>query len=242
MQLQLPTSQPVALDLFCGGGGATRGLQLAGFYVVGVDIKQQIQKRAHYCGDQFFKTDALDFVDRHGWRFDFIWASPPCQGYSGYVTSRSSEHSLTKGKDEPRLIEPIREQFQRLGIPAVIENVVGARHHMRSDLRLCGSMFGLPYTRHRLFELHHFTAPEPETNSLHQSRKCCYLAKSYAAQRGWDYREMSIGGKPQSSQTVHRWRELLQVDWPANTRQLAEMIPPAYSEYISNYYLTRGSI
>jgi hypothetical protein len=25
------------------------------------------------------------------------------------------------------------------------------------------------------------------------------------------------------------------VDWPANTRQLAEMIPPSYSRYISKF-------
>ena len=30
-----------ALDLFCGGGGATKGLQRSGFHVTGVDIKPQ---------------------------------------------------------------------------------------------------------------------------------------------------------------------------------------------------------
>lgn len=34
------------LDLFCGAGGATKGYQQAGFYVVGIDKEPQ----PHYCG------------------------------------------------------------------------------------------------------------------------------------------------------------------------------------------------
>src|SRR5204863_5756220 len=64
-----------AADLFCGAGGTTRGLQLAGYYVVGVDSKAQ----PRYCGDRFVKGDALALnLDA----FDLVVAGPPCQRYS----------------------------------------------------------------------------------------------------------------------------------------------------------------
>jgi DNA (cytosine-5)-methyltransferase 1 len=73
-------NRPVMLDTFCKAGGATKGYQRAGFYVIGVDIEPQ----PHYCGDEFYQTDALDAL--RYWkldRFTAIHASPPCQASSG---------------------------------------------------------------------------------------------------------------------------------------------------------------
>ena len=67
-----------ALDLFCGAGGATRGLQDAGFHVTGVDHQPQ----PRYCGDVLVQGDALAFDWRSLQEFDFIWASPPCQAHT----------------------------------------------------------------------------------------------------------------------------------------------------------------
>src|SRR5579872_6062895 len=72
------------LDLFCGAGGATKGLQQAGFHVTGIDIKPQ----PRYCGDRFIQANALDHNLWAGeilWSegpFDLFWASPPCQKHS----------------------------------------------------------------------------------------------------------------------------------------------------------------
>ena len=45
-----------------------------------------------------------------------------------------------------------RELLTLLGRPFVIENVVGARRHMREPFMLYAQIFGLPQDRARLFE------------------------------------------------------------------------------------------
>ncbi len=130
-------NKPRLLDLFCGGGGATKGYQMAGFDVVGVDIKAQ----PHYCGDEFHCADAMNFP-LNG--YDVIHASPPCQGYANVT--------LWRGKQEnhPRLIIDIRERLQKWGGPYIIENV--RTKELKTSFVLCGTMFDLPIRRHRYFE------------------------------------------------------------------------------------------
>ena len=41
-------SKLLALDLFCGGGGACIGMQWAGFEVVGIDIKPHRNYPGHF--------------------------------------------------------------------------------------------------------------------------------------------------------------------------------------------------
>lgn len=213
--------KPRLLDLFCCAGGAGEGYRRAGFHVTGVDIRPQ----PNYAGDEFHQADAMTYPLEG---FDAIHASPPCQGYSTGVSSRSSRWVPTLGKDEPRLIEPLRERLQRSGVPYVIENVVGARDAMRSPFLLCGSMFGLDIARHRLFESSEFLMVPPHL-------KCAGIAKTAAERRGWEYRDMSVTGKGRRAGTADRWRELLGIDWHTTQRELSEAIPPAYTEFIGGY-------
>lgn len=211
---------PRLLDLYCGGGGAADGYIRAGFEVVGVDIVSQ----PGFPG-RFVQGDALEFLERFGSDFDVIHASPPCQAYSSFVTSRSSKWVGTKGKDEPKLIEPTRELLIRSGRPWILENVIGARESMGASLLLCGTMFGLPISRHRIFEASHLII-----NPDHP--KCAGVALEYGRPRGWTKRDVTVSGKGRHSGTSERWRELMGIDRPMLQRQLVEAIPPAYSEYI----------
>lgn len=117
-----------ALDLFCCAGGASMGLHNAGFEVVGVDIVAR--KRYPF---EFHQADALTFpLDG----FDFIWASPPCQGYT------SMRHA-PGARGAPLLIDAVRDRLAATRVPWVIENVEEAKWAMRNPATLCGSSFGL---------------------------------------------------------------------------------------------------
>lgn len=206
------------LDLFCGAGGAGEGYRRAGFDVTGVD-NRPMPNNPH----TFIQADALEYLAEHGHEYDAIHASPPCQPYSRAVTSRSSEWNDTLGKDEPALIEATRIALRRIGAPYVIENVVGAP--LEHPMLLCGSMFGLYIQRHRLFESNVTLIAPPHPS-------CRGIAKRYAAEHGWDYRDMSVTGKGRHAGTSDRWAALLGVTWQMRQRDLKEAIPPAYTEYV----------
>ena len=193
------------LDLFCGGGGAAEGYLRAfsDAEIVGVDIADH---SANYPGI-FVQGDAMEYLADNGRDFDFIHASPPCQGYSPHVSSRSSQWVPTKGKDEPRLIDWGRRVLIAQGKPYAIENVMGARNEMRSPVLLCGSMFGRKIVRHRLFETSFPVDLLPHPN-------CKGIAKAAAAELGWEYRDMSVTGKGRRKGTGERWAQLLGVTPP----------------------------
>src|SRR3972149_1214796 len=99
------------LDLFCGAGGAGMGYHLAGFEVVGVDIKPQ----THY-PFEFHQADALVYLCENSREFDFFHASPPCQRYSTMTKGRWQDR-LSK---HPDLIADTHKYFQWLEKPYVI--------------------------------------------------------------------------------------------------------------------------
>ncbi len=207
------------LDLFCGAGGATKGYQRAGFYVVGVDIKPQ----PRYCGDEFVQADALEYVEIYGHEFDAFHASPPCQGYlNEHFRVTPSGHIR---KDHPRLIGTTRELLTAIGRPFVIENIESARKQMQSPMTLCGTSFGLPLKRHRCFE----------SSELLLARACSHLTEpKYPTQ----FRPKK-GSNPLAchvqvygnSKGAALWPAAMGIDW-MQRRELAQAIPPAYTEFI----------
>lgn len=203
--------KPRLLDLFCGAGGATKGYQRAGFYVVGVDIKPQ----PHYCGDEFYQADALEFPLEG---YDAYHASPPCQH-----ASRASQPWKAKGKLYIELITPTREIFSLTNKPYIIENVVGSK--LINPLALNGAMFNLKVIRRRHFETNF---PFPLVLMVRPSGKVS--TGELVCPFGW-------GGDAQHGGDWGRWGDAMGIDWMANKQELNQAIPPAYTEYIGKYLM-----
>lgn len=230
-----------ALDLFCGGGGASVGLYRAGFDVTGVDINPQ----PHY-PFQFVQADALaSVVDPRG--FDFVWASPLCQAFT-------SLRHLQKGKVYPNLIPATRELLREAGVPYVIENVEGAPlGEGRSLVYLCGSMFGLTtrdgraeLRRHRIFETSFAIPLQPSCQHSRESLSVTGRGLDSNRDRYLKRRTISItGSTPQSNVVRNQVRKTysiadarfaMGIDW-LPLRSLSQAVPPAYSEFIAREFL-----
>jgi DNA (cytosine-5)-methyltransferase 1 len=202
------------LDLFCKAGGASMGYYRAGFDVVGVDIEPQ----PHY-PFKFFQADALEWIDGPldaDW--DAVHASPPCHDHSKLRNATGRNH------ETGWLLGATRELLEQTGLPWVIENVPGAP--MRADYNLCGCQFNLPGLRRpRWFETSwHGYAMRPPCSHTDQ----LVTVSGHGAQ-GWEY-------KKGRRTTQEDRRRAMGIDW-MNRDELAQAIPPAFTEYIGTQLL-----
>lgn len=205
--------RPAALDLFCGAGGAARGLQRAGFFVVGVDVRLQ----PRYAGDLFIQGDALRPPVRLD-DFDFVWASPPCQAYSLAASVGRRKRSY------PDLVGATRELLSP-HLCTCIENVPGAP--IRCDLALDGTMFP-ERPQLRVVRRRHFELSFPVRFRLG-------FDPAGTLARGWC---SPVGNGTQSwmfrrgmRRTHDQDRRAMEIGW-MNRRGLTQAVPPAYSEFI----------
>lgn len=191
------------------------GLHRAGFDVTGVDIKPQ--PRYPF---KFIQADAMTFPLEG---FDFIWASPPCQGFCDLKHMHNAKH-------HEDLLTPMRDRLQANGTPFVIENVPGAPLS-RGAVRLCGSAFGLRTSsnaelrRHRYFEASFPMISPP----------CQHGSGRVIGVYGGHGRDRRRKVKTQDFSTEER-REAMGIDWMTGV-ELSQAIPPAYSEFIGKAFL-----
>lgn len=209
---------PLLLDLFCGAGGCSVGYARAGFDVVGVDI--QPQKNYPF---EFHQADALDFpLDG----YDAIHASPPCQVY---LSLRAVNKALGRADGHRDLIAATREALSASGVPYVIENVEGAP--LLNPVKLCGSSFGLAVRRHRLFECSFPVLAQPCAHHLQREEKYWTSWRPNGEERKATVVQVygNAGGR-------EHWPDAMGIDW-MTPDELAEAIPPAYTEHIGGYLM-----
>ena len=227
--------RPRLLDLFCGAGGAGMGYHRAGFDVVGVDINLQPNYPFEFWQDDAIRLlTVMDESWLYDGAFDAIHASPPCQAYSDLAYRNGN------ADDHPRLIEPVRELLQAIGLPYVIENVEGAP--LLDPVTVCGTERGLVcdgyrLRRHRLFE----------TNWPLVGRGCACTWKSAGKpDPAWasllPVMDVSGGGpthKPRTDGkggrtykgTADQVRRIMGMPW-ATKAECNEAVPPAYTELV----------
>lgn len=219
--------KPLLLDCFSGAGGCAKGYSRAGFHVVGVDHRPQ----PRYAGDEFVEDDALEVLRSlldggmvAGWRledFSAIHASPPCQAHSS-LTGWGQSRRVADPK--PNLIPQTRELLELTGLPYVIENVEGS--DLRNAARVCGQGLGLRVRRHRRFE----------SNVPMMSVPCRHHETPVIVVRGSIGRKVFDPRRKAIAPSLELAREVMGMPW-ATASELADAVPPAYTEHVGAYLL-----
>lgn len=125
-------SQPVAVELFAGGGGLGEGFTRAGFHVaIAVEWDRPAAQtyRINHPGTVVVETDAtaitakqIAFLSPHAAAAEAIIGGPPCQGYSMAGKRKADDEKNVLYRAVIALAEEMKPRF------VVIENVPGMRH------------------------------------------------------------------------------------------------------------------
>ena len=192
------------------------GYKQAGFDVTGIDIEPQPKYPF-----KFILSDAITYLKEHGKEYDFIHASPPCQGYS-HLTPK--EH---KGNYEKQ-IDVLRELLKEKKKQNRIEKITKEKNELKNPTMLCGSMFKLRTQRHRFFETS-FPLVAP-CNCDHSEIPLLVTTASKASRE----KRFALGMQPK---TVKNAPLAYGIDW-MDFKGLREAIPPAYTKYIGEVWLS----
>lgn len=198
------------------------GYHRAGFDVLGVDINPQ----PNYPFD-FIQADALTVTRCSrtvlGRFYTAIHASPPCQAHTTMSNRWRGQGGVADS--HPDLIAETRILLLKTGLPYVLENVVGARKEMHNPITLHGGMFGLGVYRPRLFETSVQIASPPPAP---WPRDAVGVYGKLDGRRVWTRKD---GTEQRAAKTLPQARAAMGIDW-MQWRELAESIPPAYTEWI----------
>lgn len=198
--------------------GYSRAFKAAGYDVQITGVDKYAQPEYPF---DFKQTDALDYLCNCWQRYDFIHFSPPCQDHTW-----SARRWLNSGHRQANSILTQTEILLKFtGKPYIIENVEGAP--LRNTITLCGTQFpGLRVFRHRLFASNmHLYAPRysPKQACSHVGRKVGFGPFDFVTVAGH-------GGD--GSGSLANWQAAMGIKWITDKAQLAEAIPPAYTEFL----------
>lgn len=197
------------------------GYYLAGFDVVGVDIKPQPQ---YPFG--FIRRDCLSVLQDDGLleNFDAIHASPPCN-------SETTLRGLHPERDFTDFLTPTMNLLADLmDIPWVVENVEMTKK-MPGSVMLCGTHFrlgaqGRVLRRHRRF-LASFKLPRTGA---------CWC---YGQPTGGVYGSLTNSGLLSGYKfSPNEARKAMGIDW-MSVRGLTLAIPPDYTRWVGEQMITR---
>jgi DNA (cytosine-5)-methyltransferase 1 len=214
---------PTALDLFCGAGGTSVGLHRAGFTVRGVDNAGHPDYPFELIeADAMSVLADVEFLDT----FDLVIAGPPCPRYSVITGDQHREK-------HPDLVAPVRAALEAWKGFYVIENVPGAP--LVNPLLLCGSMFGLQVRRHRLFESNlPLSAP---SGCNHKAQGQVYGVYGDHGDKQGAVPRPNGSSRGMKASGVVQAQEVLGIDWMTSWDDLADAIPPAYTEHLGKQML-----
>lgn len=127
---------PVAIDLCCGMGGWSEGLQLAGFRTVGFDVQNW-----GYPGN-LVVADVRNLCGRRFRGAALIVASPPCQEFSyRSFPFKQCRHLRDNVPPDKSIWEACVRIAREADLPLVLENVRGAERYMGQAAARFGSYY-----------------------------------------------------------------------------------------------------
>jgi len=240
------------LDLFCGGGGCTRGYQQAGFTVIGVDVAPQ----PRYVGSGFIQRDAIDWLrwaageaGEPAWfahligyhqrlltkpgRFTVVHASPPCTDHTQLKAVNGVCGTGWMLAEAQRLLPKIHDLH---GCHWVVENVPLA--DMPGAVTICGASMGcwadttthgqVWLKRHRLFQSSVPLMIPPCNCGGVKKLAPVYGHMGHAIKSDGQHKRIIRGPG-----TTAACRMVMGIDW-MNNKELVQAIPPAYTRMVGN--------
>lgn len=206
------------LDLFCGAGGSAAGYArvFTDADIMGVDTKNQ----PNY--PFFFKK--ADALTERLTGYDLINASPPCQDHTRL-------RGRTGGRDNGWMLQATADLLAGVDALWVIENVSAASMPPAPHtVMLCGSMFGLDVRRHRYFATN-FPVWQPECRHHEQLPRFPSI-NYHTRMKGVLSPVVGVHGNLQYAGELEVRRKAMDIDWMTGP-ELAQSIPPAYTEHIA---------